>query len=169
MKREYNRPSGAPLVMHRVLIGILLVLAAIIVVGSVMAIFRSPESEPLIRLGKREAADAIQGEGFSDGEMTMFNGIGRRRIPLAGPAASTVIFSINFPYPASDRLFAEELASNIGNFRFIADDYFSSLRPDQIAFLDEDSAKAEILSRYNALLRLGKIRTLYISDFMVID
>jgi flagellar basal body-associated protein FliL len=35
--------------------------------------------------------------------------------------------------------------------------------------MDEGAAKAEILQRYNSLLRLGKIETLYFTDFMLVE
>jgi flagellar basal body-associated protein FliL len=79
------------------------------------------------------------------------------------------MLSISFPYPADDRPFTEELVSRVGEFRSIATGYFASLSLEKIMELDEETAKNEILRDYNVLLRLGKIETLYFSDFMPID
>jgi len=80
-----------------------------------------------------------------------------------------IIISISFPYKADDRPFTEELASNLGKFRSIATNYFANLPRDSLSRLDEEQAKAEILRQYNALLRLGRIETLYFGDLMVMD
>jgi flagellar basal body-associated protein FliL len=103
---------------------------------------------------------------FND-DVRVFNGIGRLRIPLSN--SSTLILSIAFPYSADDRVFAEELAARIGDFRTIATDYFSSLPEEKLIILDEDAAKAEILKRWNSRLRLGRVEALYFSDLLVLD
>jgi flagellar basal body-associated protein FliL len=134
----------------------------LIIAGTVYAFARSSNT-PVFRLGKPAAQVAIP---FND-DIRVFNGIGRLRIPLSN--YSTLILSIAFPYSAEDRVFAEELAARIGDFRTIAVDYFSSLPEEKLVSLDEDAAKAEILKRWNARLRLGRIETLYFSDLLVLD
>ena len=166
MKKEYDRPSGAVLIVYRVLIALLIAEAALLVGGSLYALIR--------HIGGKQGDDATRAEKPAGEETAMFTGIRQMRIPAAGSPATgypsaTVIVSINFPYPAGDRPFAEELATHVGDFRSIATGYFSSLPAENIARLDEEAVKAEILRRYNALLRLGKIETLYFSDLMVIN
>jgi flagellar basal body-associated protein FliL len=134
----------------------------LIISGTVYAFTRSSNT-PVLRFGKPVAPAASQ---FSD-DIRVFNGIGRLRIPLSN--YSTLILSIAFPYSADDRVFAEELAARIGDFRTIATDYFSSLPEEKLVSLDEDAAKAEILKRWNARLRLGRVETLYFSDLLVLD
>ena len=109
---------------------------------------------------------------YSDSEYSVFTGIGRLRIPITGSntePAATMILSIAFPYPHNDRPFTEELASKITDFKIITTEYFSSLSAASISNLNEDAAKAELLRRYNALLRLGKIEALYFSDLIIIE
>jgi flagellar basal body-associated protein FliL len=48
-------------------------------------------------------------------------------------------------------------------------EYFGSLDGGSLERIDEEAAKAEILRRCNALLRLGKIEALYFYDLMLID
>jgi len=158
------------LIAYRVIVALILALALVLVVGSLYAAFRSPNSNPLFRIGGgNSGGEQGRGESASAGEVNVFSGIGRLRIPLAGEASATIIVAISFPYPADDRPFTEELASRIGDFRSIATDYFASLTPEKAASLNEDTAKADILKRYNALLRLGQITTLYFGDLMVVD
>jgi flagellar basal body-associated protein FliL len=167
MKKEYNRPSNKPLIVYRGIMVIFLALVALLVVGSLYALMRPPNSEPLFHLGRQ--ADGGKQKAVTGDATGIFSGIGRLRIPLAVQPAATVILSISFPYPAEDRPFTEELASHIGEFRSIATTYFSSLNGEKAVNPDEEAAKTEILKRYNAILRLGKIETLYFGDLMIVD
>jgi flagellar basal body-associated protein FliL len=156
--------SGGLLIVYRIAVALVLVLALALLGGTLYAVFRGQGSGPLFRVGGGE----VQGEqGATSEALNVFSGIGRLRIPLEGNSASTLIVSISFPYPADDRPFAEELASHIGDFRSIATLYFGSLPPEKTARIDETAAKTEILERFNKLLHLGKIETLYFGDLVV--
>ena len=178
MKREITPLSGRLLIAYRVLVVLALALAVVLITGSLYALFRSPNSRPLFRIGSANSAagGGKQGGRGSDAETAspmvlpnVFSGVGRLRIPLAGEPAAALVLSISFPYSADDRPFAEELASRIGDFRSIAAEYFASLPREKAVNLDEEAAKTGILGRYNALLRLGRIETLYFGDLMIVQ
>jgi len=175
MKREITPQSKKILIFYRITVAVIIALVLILALGSLFALTRPPDAGPLFSIGaNRQNGIRNAGAGVSRaGETTaIFTGIGRLRIPVegyAGAPAATVILSVSFPYPTDDRPFAEELASRIGEFRSIAIGYFSSLSANQIARFDEETAKTEILNRYNALLRLGKIETLFFTDLIVIE
>jgi flagellar basal body-associated protein FliL len=160
------------LILYRFMVLLALVLIVFLIAGTIYSFFRAPGSSPLFRLGDTGAGQTDSAESAGD-TVSVFTGIGRLRIPLAssGTASSggTLILSIAFPYPPGDRAFTEELASRIGDFRAIATEYFSSLPAEKLVNLDEDAAKAEILRRYNANLRLGRIAALYFNDLMIVD
>jgi flagellar basal body-associated protein FliL len=171
MKRILKQASKGLVIVYRIALVLLLALALLIIIGSLYAMLRSPESIPLFRLGPADSGSARRGGRAPDGsdgeEEAVFSGIGRLRIPLAGEGVSLMIISVAFPYPANDRAFTEELASKISNLKTITMEYFSSLPAGAAANLNEESAKAELLKRYNAILRLGKIKALYFSDLYV--
>ena len=171
MKREIAPPSKSRLIGYRIIVALLIALVVILVSGSLYALIRPAGSEPLFRIGG--SAGREQGSAglhkVASGPVGVFSGIGRLRIPAAGEPPATIIVSISFPYPIDDRPFTEELASRIGEFRSIATGYFASLPREKMIRLDEDLAKSEILRRYNALLRLGRIEALYFNDLMIID
>jgi len=154
-------------------VGLVVVLVGLLVVGSLYAVVRPANSGPLFRLGARSDASV---SGFPGGGVpvdathdNIFTGIGRLRIPLAGQPAATVVLSMSFPYPAGDMAFAEELAPRVGEFRSIAVAYFASFSRAGITAFDETAAKAEILSRYNAMLHLGRIEELFFTDLVILD
>lgn len=166
MKREITPPSRAWVFGYRIILGLLIALIILLAAGSLAALLLPSDSMPLFRIGREKKSAAMPPSADT---LTIFSGIGRLRIPMVSNPAGTIIIAVSFPYPADDRPFAEELASRINDFRSIASQYFANLPAEQLHNLNEEAAKAEILRHYNALLRLGKIETLYFGDFMVIE
>jgi flagellar basal body-associated protein FliL len=166
MKREIVPRSKILLFFYRVLMVLVIAALLVLAAGSLYGILRPSNSGPLFRIGS-EAELNRHSDIISNANI--FTGIGRLRIPAAGQQAAVIILSIYFPYPADDGPFSEELASCVDEFRSIAIRYFSSLPSDKIANIDENVAKDEILKQFNALLRLGKIETLFFSDLMIVD
>lgn len=177
MKRILTPSFRGRWTAFRVMVLLALALGGILIAGTLYAFLRPSGSGPLFRIGGPAgndlAATGAAGGAAEGREASVFTGIGRLRISLAGgPSASgptTMILSIAFPYPPGDRAFTEELASKIGDFRTTATDYFSALPAEKLVNLDEETAKTEILRRYNADLRLGKIEALYFSDLIIIE
>ena len=167
LKQKPAPGKKGPAIVFRVMVLFALFLAGLIIAGTIYAFARSPGSGPLFRTGNSASGGTARDSSAANGGVNIFAGIGRLRIPLAG--SSTLILSIAFPYPADDRAFTEELAAKIGDFRTMASDYFSSLPVEKLVNLDEEAAKTEILRRYNASLRLGKIQALYFNDLMIIE
>lgn len=101
-----------------------------------------------------------------------FTGIGRLRTVLKGEQGregDSVIIRIVFPYNAADTAFTEELVRNIGFFRETVSAYFTAMAASDPRLSDETSIKTELLDRFNARLRLGKIDRLFFSEFLIIN
>ena len=147
--------------------GLLILSAAIVVlllIGTIYAFARSPSAQPLFSAKTRQSQSSASNQ---NGDVRVFAGLGRLRIPLSN--STTLLLTITFPYPANDIPFTEELAAKLGDLKAAAAGYFSALAEPDIIQIDEDTAKQEILKRFNAALRLGRITTLYFSDMLVID
>jgi len=158
--------SKIPQYLYTVLLATAAILFVLLTLGTIYAFVRPAGAGPLFKLGK-PAETAVRETAAQTGDIRIFSGLGRLRIPLAN--SSTLILSISFPYSADDASFAEELAAKIGDFRAIASGYFSALPAETVIQFDEDTIKQELLRRLNADLRLGRISELYFSDFMIID
>jgi len=198
MKREIDVPGNKLVIFYRIMVILMLLLVALLIVGSLYGLLRPKDSGPLIRIGNASkggngsrqggtqgSGNAVADSGTANGALndgtgaySVFSGIGTLRIQNTGksvapgtgsPEPAVIIISISFPYKADDRAFTEELASNLVKFRSIATNYFANLPRDTLVRLDEEKAKSEILKQYNALLRLGKIETLYFGDLMIMD
>jgi flagellar basal body-associated protein FliL len=98
-----------------------------------------------------------------------FTGIGRLRAATAAPESAAVILTITFPYNARDKAFAEELNLRIPNFRAVTLEYFRSFSREELRRMNENAIKTEMLRRFNAVLRLGRIETLYFKDYMIVE
>jgi flagellar basal body-associated protein FliL len=97
-----------------------------------------------------------------------FTGIGRIRVSTADLEPGMVILFVLFNYDPGDKVFSEELVLKIRDFREIIVDYIGSFSAEELQKLDEEDIKRELLHRFNAVLRLGQIETLYFSDFLII-
>jgi flagellar basal body-associated protein FliL len=165
-------PSPGLRVLYYVLLAAVLILGVILAAGTVVGLVRGRGARPLLTLGESAAAGnssaAVSGAAGEAGEAdeAVYSGLGRLRIP-AGNA--TVVLSVTFPYFPGDTAFTEELAARTPVLREITAGYFSSLAPGRLENPDEETIKVELLDRFNETLRLGKIRILYFSDFLVLE
>jgi flagellar basal body-associated protein FliL len=150
-------------ILYRVLLGIAAVLALILFAGTLYAlVFRPGRTEP-------PSQTLENGRALPSADAGVFTGIGRLRAVTAGPELATVILSVVFPYPPNDKPFTEELVSQITNFRNVTLEYIAALPAEELRRKDEALIKVEILRRYNLLLRLGQIETLYFNEYLVIE
>jgi flagellar basal body-associated protein FliL len=165
-------------IASRVLLVLALALVVVILAGTLYAVCRSPGSGPVVDFGADGTARSGAGEApetAGQGAAGIFTGIGRLRIPAAayhgagGAEKAVLVLSIAFPYPPEDRAFTEELASRVGDFRRIAVEYFSSRTAEELRNPDEETLKAELLRRYNAILMLGNIEALYFYDLLIFE
>jgi flagellar basal body-associated protein FliL len=152
MKRIEKR-SNLLVILYRFLLALLLLLILLILAGTVYGLTVRPGGAPEVPR--------------AEGTEKIFTGLGRIRVSTAQGA--TLILSVAFPYDPADRSFAEELASRVAELRRITADYFGALSAETMGNQDEGMLKEELLRRYNAVLRLGTLETLYFNDFMIIE
>ena len=143
--------------LHRILIICLILIALIIAGGTIYWVFNNtPPGSDQIDLP------------FNDGEGQTFTGIGRLRISTTDPQPGMVILFVSFVYHPEDKVFSEELVLKINDFRGIIVDYIGSFSIAELREQEEEDIKHELLRRFNMVLRLGQIETLYFSDFIII-
>jgi len=155
------------LAVYRALIAVLLLLVVGFALLTVFTISRKEvqgKTPAPPAAGAAEAAEAAEAKGQS-----FFTGIGRIRAATDDPVPATVIVSIAFPYDASDSAFSEELAARTRAFRELSADLFSSYSKGELDSLGEARIKAELIRRFNAILRLGSIGEIYFNDYIVIE
>ena len=145
--------------LYKSLLICLLLLGLIIIGGTVYSMFFHDNSSGYEQIN---VLPEIENGGQT------FTGIGRIRIPTADPQPGMVILFVSFVYYPDDKVFSEELVLKIRDFREIIADYIGSFTVEALQKQEEENIKRELLRRFNAVLRLGQIETLYFSDFMII-
>ncbi|WP_304224356.1 flagellar basal body-associated FliL family protein [Gracilinema caldarium] len=147
--------------LYQILRITLILLIAIILIGSLYG---------LIKLSAhKQASMEEQVVSKETGQEAYFSGLGRIRTQTADPKPATVVVSIVFPYDKNDVAFTEELSTHIGQLRQTVVSYFSSLSLKTLKNLGEDDIKKTLLDRFNKLLRLGSIKTLFFNDYLIFE
>ena len=155
--------------LYRILLICLVVLGLVFISGTIYGVFFNvvPSTLNLQANGSLNNEKGQTITAITKNEQT-FTGIGRIRVSTADPQPGMVILSITFVYYPADKDFSEELALRIGDFRYIVVDFISSFSIKELHELSEETLKAQLLHRFNAVLRLGQIEALFLSDFLII-
>lgn len=104
-----------------------------------------------------------------DGKTAVFGDIGLLRAATADKKAVTVIVSPFMPYDSLDLAFQEELVQKTRSMRAFVLEWFRSRTIGEIGKLGESGVKSALLEGINKLLVLGKIKTIYFSEYMVLE
>ena len=158
MRSTRDRPSKTIHYLYRCLLICLIILAIILIAGTFYGVFFNTPSP------KYEQMKILR----DDDKGQTFTGIGQIRVPTADPQPGMVILMVSFSYYPEDKAFSEELALRVGDFRNIIEKYIASFSISELQELGDEDLKTELLRRLNSILRLGKIETLYFSDFIII-
>lgn len=172
MKRTEIGIPRKLLFLYRVLILTAILLVLVLIGGTIYGLSRRgavPSGKPGAAPSGANTGAQTAAQRTAPASVGYFTGIGRIRAESAGSPSATVILSIVFPYDPGDQAFSEELAGRLREFRELASDLVASRSAEQLGSLGEEGIKKELLRRYNALLRLGKIETLYFSDFLILE
>jgi len=161
MKEVYIPKEKIQRILYAALLFTAGALIFLLLIGTIIGLVRPRNAAPVFTIKK------IKKEQAKPEDIRVYSGLERLRIPLSD--SSILILSVSFPYSAKDIAFTEELAAKIGDFKTIMTEYFSSLPAEDAGQIDEETAKQEILKRFNANLRLGRIDALYFNDMTVID
>jgi len=153
-----DRRSQLLLYVYRGLLGLLILLGLVFIWGTIYGVF----------IHKNHPSQDKPTASQKVGEGQIFTGIGTIRVPTADTQPAMVILFVSFIYYPEDKAFSEELALRVKDFKQIIVDYFGSFPVSELRGLDEEIIKTELLLRFNSILRLGKIETMYLGDYMII-
>ena len=146
---------------RHILIICLFLLVLVLIGGTVYGLFIHTGT-----ISDKQNKQIIVSERSEEGQT--FTSIGRLRVPTVDTKPEMVILFVSFVYYPDDKTFSEELVLRVREFRTIIINYIGSFSATELHELGEDTIKIELLQRFNAILRLGEIKTLYLSDFMII-
>ena len=156
MKLIGNRAGGKLFFLYRCLLICFTLLVLVLVAGTLYKKLTPNQKTAETDLARK----GVEGQ--------IFTGIGQIRTSTAGSEPGTVILFVSFVYHPEDKAFSEELALRIGDFRSIIQAFISSCSILELRKMGDEGLKTELLRRFNSILRLGKIDTLFLTDFMII-
>ena len=152
-----DRAKKKPKLLYKILIFFIIFLVLILIIGTIYGIQI-----------QRTSVD-LQENSYFDNESQTFSGIGQIRVSTADYQPGMVIIFVSFYFDPNNIGFSEELVLRIRDFREIISGFFSTFTLNELSQLDEDDIKTELLHRFNAILRLGKIETLFFIDYLIIS
>ncbi len=154
-EEEGELPGKSSLI--RILAAIAVLLLLVIAAGTIWGLASGSRARVLARQESKLAA----GSDIFD--------LGQIRAASSDPRKAVIAARISFPYPAGDIRFKEELDKKAPALRAAAVDFLSSKRAADLAPASEGAVKAGLLGAFNALLSLGKLEELWLSDFAVLQ
>jgi flagellar basal body-associated protein FliL len=157
VKTERGGSSPVSAAIYGILLAVTALLIGVLIFGTVLGLAR--KAHPA---APAPAAAGAEGPAY-------FTGIGKIRAATSDKKPATVVVSIAFPYDRGDTAFGEELAAKTKEFREIARGFFSSRSAAELRAATDAELKGEVLKRFNAVLRLGKIDALFFNDYLLID
>jgi flagellar protein FliL len=155
-----HEPQGKA---ERVLRGVIVVLAAILVIGTAYALIAGTRG----RAAPKEAA-VPKVETPRAGE-AVYSRIGTIRASTRDKPPAVVAANVAFPYDEQNKDFKEELDDKASRLRDACVAFFSEKSVEELHPAFEGTLKTGLRDRLNSMLSLGKIREVWFSDFAVIQ
>jgi len=160
--------------LTRILIAVLCLLVIVIGAGTIYRYIKGPPVNPANSVNVTAGGTPETESAAADdtGLIKTFSGIGTLRAQLKkeknAALPATIVIEPYFSYNSADSAFYEELVKNTGNFREATIKYFQGLNAGSDVLRNDALLQKELLARYNDFLRLGKIGSLYFTNFMII-
>lgn len=141
--------------------------ALIIIFGTAIA-FVSGRAKPGTALRKKDPAPEILEKKVQPGR-AVFTHIGTIRCVTSDTPAVPLVITPYFRYAADDAAFYEELTQKVRKMRLIIGDYTAQYTREKLLEKGEEKIKKDLTDLINRELVLGKIETLYFSDYIFFE
>lgn len=156
--------------LNKVLIAIIAFLLLVLIGGTIFGLANKKRNRPenLLASGK---AESLMAPANTD-EIEYFE-LGTIRISTAGENpeenGTLLIVSPWLAYPAGDTVFYEELSRKSGALKGIFQAYFSARTKNQLLSETEEKIEELLREEINADLALGKISSIYFTDYLFLE
>ncbi len=156
--------------LNKILLTIIAFILFIILVGTIYALAARKKNTPqnLIAQGK-----AVSLMNPSDTDEVSYYELGTIRVSTAKAdseeGGSIMILSPWLAYPAGDTVFFEEISRKSGTIKGIFQAYFSARTKNQLLTETEEKIVNVIMDEINADMALGKISSIYFTDYLFLE
>lgn len=156
--------------LNRILIAIIAGLLLVIAVGTIAALAGKKKQTPEVLIAQGKAVSLM---APSDTSEVSYYELGTIRISTAkadsDEGGSIMVLSPWLAYPAGDTVLFEELSRKSGTIRGNFQAYFSSRTKNQLLAETEEKIVRVLLDEINADLALGKISSIYFTDYLFLE
>lgn len=132
------------------------------------AAFVSGKAKPGVLLRRKDPEPARLEKSLQSGQ-AVFSHIGSVRCATADDPAVPLVITPYFLYDAADTAFYEELIQKTRKIRFAVASYMGQYTKDELVDKGEQKIKSDLTELINRELVLGKIKTLYFSDYIFFE
>lgn len=149
--------------LNKVLIGIIIFLAFMIISGSIIVKSRPEQKTIVVARGANTISDKKQSD---------FRKLGTIRALTKADAKTqgvTLVIKPILSYDSGDQDFFEELSRKNQSIKEIFTDYFNSKTKEELNSLGEKNIKNELKDRINQNMSLNKIQEIYFEDYIFLD
>lgn len=147
--------------LQRILLSIILILLAIIFLGTGMGLLKRKNNK--LSIEKKESLSSIRDN------KKLFTDLGRLRAITSDEEPCTVVIFPIFEYNAEDKQFEEELVQKKEKLRDIILLWFSQYKYHEIYAMSEIDIKKDLLENINSILNLSKIKKIYFKEFVILQ
>jgi flagellar FliL protein len=162
--------------LNRILTIILIVLASFIlcVTGISFAVKKAAPGKN-IRTADPDPGQVANLSTPDNTKLAAYTGLGRLRTVTKPDArrkddiGTPVVITPWFTYADGDTVFYEEMARKSAMMQSIITQYFTQYTESELRRAGEEKIKADLLEQLNARFSLGKIRSVYFSDYIFLE
>ncbi|EPF29028.1 flagellar basal body-associated protein FliL [Treponema medium] len=151
--------------LFKLLRSIIIVLIAIIVIGTVIAFVKKTKERASERQNEEPAGGAAY---IPPKEYALYGDLGQLRAVTADNPPITVILKPFLEYKASDTAFQEELVAKKDALKKSILDWFSLESAYRLSSELPQDIKQTLMERINKQLVLGKIHNIYFEEFVIL-
>lgn len=142
--------------------------AVLIIIFGTAAAFVSGRAKPGTDLRKKDPAPEILEKKMKPGE-AVFTQTGTIRCITCDTPPVPLVITPYFRYRAEDAAFYEELTQKVRKLRLVIAEYAAQQTREDFFNKGEEKIKKDLTDLINRELVLGKIETLYFSDYIFFE
>lgn len=156
--------------LNKILLGVIAGLLLVILIGTIVGLVGKKKNTPEVLISQGKAVSLM---APSDTDEVAYFELGTVRISTAQAdseeGGTIMILSPWLAYPAGDTVFYEELSRKSGAIKGIFQAYFSARTKNQLLTETEERIVQTIMEEINADLALGKISSIYFTDYLFLE
>ena len=169
-QNQMDSKNSEPVTLNKILLAIIAGLLLVILIGTIVGLVGKKKNTPEVLIAQGKAVSLMAPANTE--EVSYFE-LGSIRISTAKAdsqeGGSLLILSPWLAYPAGDTVFYEELSRKSGSIKGIFQAYFSSRTKNQLLTETEEKIVQIIMEEINADLALGKISSIYFTDYLFLE